>query len=275
MRPRGPGPACRGLSNEELEATFWYPGPHDPAQAPADFAQRAWDKAKAVCQQCPVLRRCRADCMGEEYGVWGGTDPRERASYRRSLYRQAQKLDADERAQLADQMHGRRSRGQSPRGIARRTGYSEKLIRALLAEREAALRAREEAREPRLPGVLADEERERLARMAAQGESLRVMCAALNRGRDTVLEALRGLGVDAARPQWPAAEPPMSDAWVWMRDLARTAHYLGQSEDGQWMYMSLRGQNRSPTRKWFPRDLVDLRRTVSVQILERGKSNAA
>ncbi|PZS34648.1 MAG: hypothetical protein DLM59_04325 [Pseudonocardiales bacterium] len=38
--------------------------------------------AKAVCDRCPVLERCRehAFSVGEAYGVWGGTTESERVS---------------------------------------------------------------------------------------------------------------------------------------------------------------------------------------------------
>ena len=40
--------------------------------------------AKAVCDRCPVRRQClnRAIEAGEAFGVWGGTNPRERKKIR-------------------------------------------------------------------------------------------------------------------------------------------------------------------------------------------------
>ena len=34
--------------------------------------------AKMVCEHCPVQRACRIQGMDEEWGVWGGTDPKDR-----------------------------------------------------------------------------------------------------------------------------------------------------------------------------------------------------
>src|SRR3954453_9751349 len=39
------------------------------------------ERAKAICRDCPVLRRCRQHAMEapEVHGIWGATTPRERA----------------------------------------------------------------------------------------------------------------------------------------------------------------------------------------------------
>lgn len=34
--------------------------------------------AKMVCAQCPVKEQCSRDGEGQEFGVWGGTTPKER-----------------------------------------------------------------------------------------------------------------------------------------------------------------------------------------------------
>jgi WhiB family transcriptional regulator, redox-sensing transcriptional regulator len=41
-------------------------------------------RAKAICATCPVLWECFQYAVEEEeeYGIWGGTTPRERARYR-------------------------------------------------------------------------------------------------------------------------------------------------------------------------------------------------
>lgn len=40
--------------------------------------QAMWNKAKQVCADCPVIRECARDCLGEQEGVWGGLDPAQR-----------------------------------------------------------------------------------------------------------------------------------------------------------------------------------------------------
>ncbi|MGA5536838.1 WhiB family transcriptional regulator [Mycolicibacterium nivoides] len=43
--------------------------------------RRREDAAKAICQACPVLARCRAHALSapEPYGIWGAMTARERA----------------------------------------------------------------------------------------------------------------------------------------------------------------------------------------------------
>lgn len=41
-------------------------------------------KAKAICEQCPVLEECRSYVLyyPERYGIWGGMTEKERRNYR-------------------------------------------------------------------------------------------------------------------------------------------------------------------------------------------------
>lgn len=36
------------------------------------------DSSTAVCQGCPIKQACLDEHLGEAYGVWGGTTPRDR-----------------------------------------------------------------------------------------------------------------------------------------------------------------------------------------------------
>lgn len=42
-------------------------------------------KAKAICADCPVSRRCLEDNIHEQYGIWGGKTESERLALRRLL----------------------------------------------------------------------------------------------------------------------------------------------------------------------------------------------
>ncbi|MEP6695299.1 MAG: WhiB family transcriptional regulator [Pseudonocardiales bacterium] len=63
--------ACRG-SDSDL---FFHPE-NERGQA----RERREAAAKAVCDRCPVLQRCREHALtvGESYGVWGGMSESER-----------------------------------------------------------------------------------------------------------------------------------------------------------------------------------------------------
>ncbi|MFG2681365.1 WhiB family transcriptional regulator [Streptomyces sp. NPDC048392] len=49
-----------------------------PRQEAVPKTEALYDQAKAICRDCPVLKQCRRDTLGEEYGVYGGWNPRER-----------------------------------------------------------------------------------------------------------------------------------------------------------------------------------------------------
>jgi WhiB family redox-sensing transcriptional regulator len=40
-------------------------------------------EAKAICRRCPVQAACLEYGMGESFGVWGGSSPRDRRRLRR------------------------------------------------------------------------------------------------------------------------------------------------------------------------------------------------
>ncbi len=63
--------ACRLLDSE----FFFHPeGERGPARHQRE------NRAKAVCQSCPVLRQCRKHALAvrEPYGIWGGMSRRDR-----------------------------------------------------------------------------------------------------------------------------------------------------------------------------------------------------
>lgn len=63
--------ACQGLNS----SVFFHPdGERGSARA------RRADRAKAICQHCPVLEQCRRHALAarEPYGVWGGLTEEER-----------------------------------------------------------------------------------------------------------------------------------------------------------------------------------------------------
>lgn len=65
--------ACRGMDVE----IFFHP--YDEERRTA--RERRIERAKAICQECPVLTQCRNHALAtrEPYGVWGGLSESERA----------------------------------------------------------------------------------------------------------------------------------------------------------------------------------------------------
>lgn len=70
--------ACRALTPEEADPVFF-------PTAPRGRGGTDWSPAKAWCASCPV----RADCLQyafdtqQEFGMWGGMTPRQRADVAR------------------------------------------------------------------------------------------------------------------------------------------------------------------------------------------------
>ena len=72
----------QGLCRTTNPDIFFHPeGERGPSR------RRREARAKAICEQCPVLRECREHALAvhEPYGVWGGMTEEERDEvYRRS-----------------------------------------------------------------------------------------------------------------------------------------------------------------------------------------------
>lgn len=83
--------ACRKLSMEELEGTFWYPGPANQCKPPSALTTAHWDRAKEVCSICPLRAQCLMEHLEEREGIYGGLDQYERYLMRRRRARTRQK----------------------------------------------------------------------------------------------------------------------------------------------------------------------------------------
>jgi hypothetical protein len=222
---------CQKFAPEELEETFWYPGPQDVAKTPGGPALAAWEAAKEVCIECPVFLMCRENCWGQEYGVVGGTDQHERHLHRRRLTRLLALKGEEERAAMAAYFHARHAGGlgDSPDLMARSTGYSSLSIKLMLSEHDALL----------------DRQRRQAAASAAD--------ALPSEWEDT--------------PSFPEASPPRADGWVWYYGRAYAGHYMGQTADGAFVLMKIKPA-RAQTTKWLPVSHVDLRSTITPTVME-------
>lgn len=58
---------------------LWFPPLSGERSEPED---RYYEIAKMVCEHCPVKLRCEVLGQDEEYGVWGGGDPKDRRAGR-------------------------------------------------------------------------------------------------------------------------------------------------------------------------------------------------
>lgn len=72
--------SCQGLNS----SVFFHPdGERGSARA------RRADRAKAICQSCPVLEPCRRHALAarEPYGIWGGLTEEERRDWSTRIQR--------------------------------------------------------------------------------------------------------------------------------------------------------------------------------------------
>ena len=70
---------------------------------PSDGDEAGIQAAKDNCRTCPVLAECLEAALrnGEQWGVWGGRTPAERAALRRSVVRQSRRT-GEPRATVAE-----------------------------------------------------------------------------------------------------------------------------------------------------------------------------
>lgn len=104
----------------------------DPELFYSDYPS-AVKRAKAICATCPVREACLKQGMDEEFGVWGGLSPEDRAGLRRHRDTvKAQEASAQSRAEAAQERleEARRlyANGLSRREIAERLGITYKAL---------------------------------------------------------------------------------------------------------------------------------------------------
>ena len=70
---------------------------------PSDADEAGIQAAKDNCRTCPVLAECLEAALkrGEQWGIWGGRTPAERAALRRSVVRQSRRT-GEPRATVAE-----------------------------------------------------------------------------------------------------------------------------------------------------------------------------
>jgi hypothetical protein len=241
--PYGDKRLCTTLPVEELEDTFFYPGPTAVSEAPSALAQRHWDRAREICLNCPVFLRCGDENMGQEFGVYAATDQHERYRLRKRLTAALRKTDGEQREALAKTLAERAGGAEAARAetLAWSTGYSVQTVRVLIAEHRERVSAQRQER------------------------------------RDTTARE----AVDVPLPAgivWPEADPPEGDGWVRSEGQTLPGYYLAQTPDGVWLRMKFRAGHLTPVRKWFPAERVSVRAVVE-PVFENwsgeGKANAA
>lgn len=208
---------------KSVDPRVFFPDSPQPGKPPTEEVQEKWDAAKRVCARCPVLEECRRDTLGEDFGVWGGLDERERWRLRRSLVKWSHKhWDDATRAAWAKEVHALRGQGVSWTRIKSMTG-----INPVLAER------------------LADQHTEHLAAR-----------------RRELAQKVVDLPLPGA-PEDVIAKKPFPEGigrrhcWVRHNGIVADSYYRAETSDGEWIFVQIKA-GRGNSLKWVRREDVKI-----------------
>lgn len=124
----------RAICNwDDDKQIFFAPG-GQPDRAPSKVTEARWAQAKEICDVCPVLKECRRDTLGEEFGVFGGYDEHERYQIRRALPKAAKNWPPERRLAWGKLFTALRAGGITFRQISLQTGFSGPLAAVLVEE---------------------------------------------------------------------------------------------------------------------------------------------
>lgn len=273
--PQLEGRLCADLPDKSLDEWFWA-GNSTPKHKPVPATQELWDKAKKVCQACPIRAKCADIGMKEEYGVWGGLDQHERYNLRRHRRRPLTSYTAGERLALGKQVAFMR-KGDRPLPwsvIEVHTGLNKEAGLTVLSEYVQAEKARRsKPPAPATPSVLnaalTIEQRREIIDLHQQGVAVNDIARRTGRVKSTIY---RLIGEDnQQKAPFPPESPHGRDSWVRYQSMVVPAFYVAQTADASWYLMRVK-HGRQPMTKWFAREDVRIDRPVGVAI--RVRSNA-
>lgn len=207
---------------------------------PSPRTQEQWNRAKAVCATCPVLRQCARDNLGEVDGVWGGMDPAQRFQQRSRhghFVRELTGSRKEEYAQLAYML--RMERHLSFSDVGRIIGLSSVVAQYLSDWWKAEL-----DKTTSMEGVID------LTLPEPEVET----------------ESVVDIRPNAAFPSRP---PKQGDCWVRHGRRVVWGYYLGQTDDDQWFQARIRVLSGEYSRAWIKAEDIKLVKDVTRVILER------
>lgn len=217
----------RGICRTEDEKYFFPRSTVQAGRAPTPAVQAAWDRAKQICAQCPVLAECRRDTLGEDDGVFGGLDPNQRVNRRKRLRKQARRWSPELRLEWSQELYKLRQGNVTWSSIRLMTGIPRGLAEELVLEYRQLL-AEQQAPAP----VVVD------------------------------LPLPKAVPEKKAFP----AKPGRCHGWVRNGALFADAWYRGETPDGEWLLMT-HYSGRGNVHKWIRAEDVQLYRLPPVVIL--------
>jgi hypothetical protein len=190
-----------GCTNTRPEVFFVDIGSETLAH-PSAKVQAKWNRAKRVCERCPVMKLCARDSLGEVEGVWGGLDPKQRLDLRAKHSVNVRKLTGPLKIEYAKLAHTLRVNYRYPvSDVGRIIGISAPTATYLHDWYEAHLKE-----------------------LAEQDEAAREAVGA---------EEMADV-IELAPVPFPTKAPSHGDCWVRYGRRVVAGYYLGQTEDDLW-----------------------------------------
>lgn len=207
--------------------------------SPGHKLQQAWDRAKKVCETCPVIRECARDSLGELEGVWGGLDPLQRMQLRAQHGRRIHELEGPLKQEYAKLAYDLRADRNLPwNEIGRLIGVSH-AVAQYLHDWHVDWLSKQEVTDLELP-----------EQDSAPGET-------------------------HVNARFPSKPPKEGDAWIRYGRRVVWGYYLGQTEDDAWFNFKVKLLSREYSVCWIKAQDVKFTRNVTRNVLVRsGKSGS-
>lgn len=205
---------------------------------PSPKVQKEWNRAKAVCGSCPVMRECARDNLGEFEGVWGGLDPAQRIKLRARHAQKVHKLTGPVKEEYAKLAYDLRVGRRLPiSDVARIMGLTPPAVQYLHDWWKKHLTTKAEA-----PAVIDLELPE---------------------------EAVATVTEITPNAEFPDRPPKEGDAWIRYGRRVVWGYYLGQTADDRWYLFRAKLQTQEHSACWFKAEDVKLTRKVARKVETR------
>lgn len=206
---------------------------------PSRKIQAAWDKAKAVCETCPVKRQCARDNLGETDGVVGGLDPAQRVALRKTHDQNVRRLSGPLKVEYATLAH--------------------------MLRRERKLPFADIGRTMGLPGTTTQYLVDWYEKWKERNEQRSAEAAPV----------AEEASVTPIKIAFPDKAPADGDTWVRYDRRVLRGYYLGQTEDDAWVSVKTKLLASEYSVCWFKADDVKIAKPVTRTVLVRSGSSGS
>lgn len=206
---------------------------------PSNKIQAAWNRAKVVCETCPVKRQCARDNLGELDGVVGGLDPAQRAVLRKTHDQNVRRLSGSLKVEYAALAHTlRRERKLAFADIGRIMGLPYTTAQYLVEWYDRWL----ERTKP----------------------------------KEEIKETAEDIAtVSPIKVTFPDNPPREGDTWVRYDRHVLRGYYLGQTEDDAWYCIKVKLLASEYSVCWLMADDVKIAKPVTRNVLARSGASGS